>query len=441
MPDHLLLGTHVLDEPLNGLGEIRHRLRRRFGLAEIGHRVGQPFERRVNLAVETSGAHGWAVGCVGADFVDGSRQPILKVGVEAVLCLARLEVEKPENERAGKAEQRGREGRAHAAELALEPAHQPLEHVARLLPLLRRQRADRLDDRRVRLRQDLEVASRELEALKRQSRNTNVVADTRIAELDSRINELTQQRELNNRELRADGRILASRATDGFVVVDRGQEDNLRKGTRFTVFNRRGGKPVIKGSVEVVEVEARMAVCRVTNEVNANDPLIPGDMVHNPVYNPDDVKTFVIKGDFTIYSAEEIARFITESGGKVAKDLTTSSDYLIAGSRAEEALAKASKLGVSVLSEQQAIDLVRPRTRELLGQGVVVVLKGRFTAVSAGTIESLIERSGGRVASRVEPGVTMLIAGEDAADDIAKARALGIKVVDHANFTYLNEKN
>lgn len=298
-----------------------------------------------------------------------------------------------------------------------------------------------LDERRVRLRQDLEVASRELETLKRQSRNTNVVADTRIAELDSRITELTQQRELNNRELRADGRILASRATDGFVVIDRGQDHNLRKGTRFTVFNRRGGKPVVKGSVEVVEVEARMAVCRVTDEVNANDPLIPGDMVHNPVYNPDDVKTFVIKGDFAIYSAEEIARFVTESGGKVDKELTTTSDYLIAGGRAEEELAKASKLGVSVLSEQQAIELVRPRSRELLGQGVVVVLKGRFTAVSAGTIESLIERSGGRVAGSIEPGVTMLIAGENAADDIAKARALGIKVVDHANFTYLNEKN
>jgi hypothetical protein len=102
-----------------------------------------------------------------------------------------------------------------------------------------------LDDRRVKLREQLEVASRELETLKRDSRNSNIGQDARIDELDSRIRELTQQRELNNRELRADGRILASRATDGFVVIDRGQDDNLRKGTRFTVFNRRGGKPVI----------------------------------------------------------------------------------------------------------------------------------------------------------------------------------------------------
>jgi NAD-dependent DNA ligase len=298
-----------------------------------------------------------------------------------------------------------------------------------------------LDDRRVKLREQLEVASRELETLKRDSRNSNTSQDTRIDELDSRIRELTQQRELNNRELRADGRILASRATDGFVVIDRGQDDNLRKGTRFTVFNRRGGKPTIKGSVEVVEVEARMAVCRVLEEKNANDPLLPGDMIHNPVYNPDDIKTFVIKGDFTNFSAEELARFITESGGKVAKDLTTASDYLVAGDRAQAALDQAAKLGVSILSEDQLLELVRRNGSGAVGKGVVVVLAGHFTQVSAGAVGSLIERSGGRVQGSIEPGVDLLIAGEGAADEIAKARALGIKVVDHASFTYLNEKN
>lgn len=298
-----------------------------------------------------------------------------------------------------------------------------------------------LDDRRIKLREQLEAASRELETLQRGARNANTDQDVRITELDSRIGELTQQRELNNRELRADGRILASRATDGFVVIDRGQDDNLRKGTRFAVFNRRGGKPVIKGSVEVVEVEARMAICRVTDETNANDPLLPGDLVHNPVYNPDAVKTFVLAGDFARFSTEELARFISEAGGKVTKELTTSSDYLVAGERAQASLDQAAKIGVSILSEDQLLELVRRSRGSLVGSGLVAVLKGRFNHVSAGTVESLIERSGGRVQNAIEPGVDLLIAGEGAADDIAKARALGIKVVDHSSFTYLNEKN
>ena len=298
-----------------------------------------------------------------------------------------------------------------------------------------------LDDRRVKLREQLEVASRELETLKRTSRNSNTVQNTRIAELDSRIRELTQQRELNNRELRADGRVLASRATDGFLVIDRGQDDNMRKGTRFTVFNRRGGKAIIKGSIEVVEVEARMSVCRVTSEVNANDPLLAGDLVHNPVYNPADVKTFVIKGDFATFSAEELARFVTESGGKVGKELTTATDYLVAGDNAQASLDQAVKIGVSILNEDQLIDLVRRTGRDAIGAGMVVVLKGNFKQVSAGAIGSLIERSGGTVQGSIKSGVDMLIYGEGADEDIAKARALGIKVVDHASFTYLNEKN
>lgn len=298
-----------------------------------------------------------------------------------------------------------------------------------------------LDDRRVKLREQLQIASRELEVLKRDARNSNTGQDSRISELDARILELTQQRELNNRELRADGRILASRATDGFVVIDRGQDDNLRKGMRFTVFNRRGGKPVVKGIVEVVEIEARMAVCRVLSEQNASDPLIPGDMVHNPVYNPGDVKIFVIKGDFTQYSIDELSRFITEAGGKVAKDLTTASDYLVAGDRADAALEQASKLGISILSEDQLIELVRPVGGVAIGKGMVVVLKGRFTKVSAGSVSKLIEQSGGSVQGSIESGVDLLIIGEDAGEDAARARALGIKVIDHASFTYLNEKN
>jgi hypothetical protein len=52
---------------------------------------------------------------VGADIGD-RRQPVFQLGVEAVLRPAGLEVEEAEDQRAGKAEQRGRERRAHAAQ-------------------------------------------------------------------------------------------------------------------------------------------------------------------------------------------------------------------------------------------------------------------------------------------------------------------------------------
>jgi len=296
------------------------------------------------------------------------------------------------------------------------------------------------DKRRFETREQIEALSKELEVVKRDARNANTIADQRIGELDDRIGQLTQQRELNNRELRSDGQVLASRATDGYVVIDRGQQNNLRKGTRFVIFNRRGGKLVTKGSVEVIETEARMATARVLEERDANDPIIPGDHLHNPVYNPSDVKVFVLKGDFAKFSAEELTRFITDSGAKVEKDLTTATDYLVAGDRAQAALDQASKLGISILSEDQLLDFVRYEPRFTVRAGMIAVLEGKFNQVSASKIRAFVEKSGGTVEGSVRSGVNVLIAGEGASAEIAKARALGITILDQSQFSYLNDK-
>ena len=55
-------------------------------------------------------------------------EPVFELGVEAGLGAAGLQVEKAEDERAGKAEQRGREGRAHAGQRRGKPGLQRVEH-------------------------------------------------------------------------------------------------------------------------------------------------------------------------------------------------------------------------------------------------------------------------------------------------------------------------
>ncbi len=293
------------------------------------------------------------------------------------------------------------------------------------------------DDRRSKSRDAIEKTATEIEGIRRDTRRQNADLDARIKELSDRVSQLTQQRELNNRDLKSDGQILAARATDGFVVIDRGHQHNLRKGTRFVVFNRRGGRNVAKGALEVVEVDARTATARVESELDANDPLVPGDHVHNPVFDPAAIKTFVIAGDFERFSRDELARFITESGGKVEPTLTTSSDYLIAGERAETALTQASKLGVSILSEGQLLEFVRYRPEFAVRAGMIVVLAGKFTAVSKGKVEDFVEDAGATVGGDVESGVQVLIVGEGAEDEVAKARLLGVTVIDHSQFAHL----
>ena len=65
-------------------------------------------------------------------------EPVLEVGVEAVLRLARLQVEEAEHQRAGEAEQRGRERDAHAAQRRGEAFLQRVEHRAGVAARLER---------------------------------------------------------------------------------------------------------------------------------------------------------------------------------------------------------------------------------------------------------------------------------------------------------------
>jgi len=74
------------------------------------------------------------------------------------------------------------------------------------------------------------------------------------------------------------------------------------------------------------------------------------------VFDRDKIKTFAVRGDFIRFSKDELKRFITESGGRYDDQLTVSTDYLVAGERADDSLIQANKLGISVLSEEQLID-------------------------------------------------------------------------------------
>lgn len=212
------------------------------------------------------------------------------------------------------------------------------------------------DDRRTTQRAKIETVSQEIETIKKKGRKENADLDTRVAQLEDRVRELTQQRELDSKVLKADGQIMQASGSDGYVVINRGQANNLRKGTRFVVYNRRGGKTVIKGTIEVTRVEEQISTARILKESDGNDPLLAKDSIANPVYDPDKIKGFAISGDFVHYSKDELRRFIEESGGRFDNELSVNTDYLVAGERADNALQQASKLGISILSEEQLIE-------------------------------------------------------------------------------------
>ena len=66
-------------------------------------------------------------------------------------------------------------------------------------------------------------------------------------------------------------------------------------------------------------------------------------------------KTFVLTGTLSNYSREEASDKITLFGGKVTSSVSKNTDYLLAGENAGSKMAKAEKLGISIMNENEFI--------------------------------------------------------------------------------------
>ncbi|NNG26794.1 MAG: NAD-dependent DNA ligase LigA [Ignavibacteriaceae bacterium] len=69
-------------------------------------------------------------------------------------------------------------------------------------------------------------------------------------------------------------------------------------------------------------------------------------------------KTFVLTGTLSKYTRDEATSRITELGGKVTSNVTSKTDYLIAGEKAGSKLTKAKSLKINILNENEFIDLL-----------------------------------------------------------------------------------
>ena len=291
------------------------------------------------------------------------------------------------------------------------------------------------------LRERKEERRVELTRLRAEQRRAERVVEQRIDELQARVEELEDRQEGARTTLVFDGQVLQARVTAGFVIIDRGLDHDLRTGTRFQVYNRVGGRNLIKGEVEVVRVEQRMALTRVIEEVSPDHPIIPGDHLHNPIYNSDETKVFVIKGEFERFNHAELARFIREIGGRVDNDISTESHYLVAGDNAAEALESARLYGVTIMSEDQLMDFVRREERFTVRGGMMFAVVGEFTAVPRERIEAWVEANGGVVSDQLTDGTNVLITGEGAVDAITRARLSGITIVNQRELLGLASSN
>jgi len=71
-------------------------------------------------------------------------------------------------------------------------------------------------------------------------------------------------------------------------------------------------------------------------------------------------KTLVVSGVFTQVSRDELKQMIEDHGGKNGSSISSKTDYVVAGDKmGPSKLEKATKLGVTILSEEAFLAMIK----------------------------------------------------------------------------------
>jgi len=139
---------------------------------------------------------------------------------------------------------------------------------------------------------------------------------------------------------RPDGRILRILPDEALVYINIGSKDRVTEDLRLTVFpytgipKAGGGKAVI----EVTNVDETVSECRIIQQ-SKDDPIVPGDLVANLVYDALRTYSFVVEGQFdldgtgeaTMAGNKAIRELVRRYGGRLVKDVAIETDYVILG--------------------------------------------------------------------------------------------------------------
>jgi hypothetical protein len=154
------------------------------------------------------------------------------------------------------------------------------------------------------------------------------------ATADATIKALEVQRAPTEPEA-IDGEVLSVGGGGSIAFIDIGGRTGLKRGTRFEVLRPgKAGTYTSRGTVEVREVEADMAMVGLLGEPDPFDPMLPGDAVRNPHFEAGRTVHFYLLGDFPLTMSKEfVATRLSELGAAVDETLGTATDVLVVGEK------------------------------------------------------------------------------------------------------------
>jgi hypothetical protein len=138
-----------------------------------------------------------------------------------------------------------------------------------------------------------------------------------------------------------DGKIILVDDQAQVVHLNIGKEDHVYPGLTFTVYDRGASIPPDgkgKAEIEVFDLAKTYCSARITKS-KINNPILPGDIVANLIWDPDRTNVFVVAGDFDLDNSgqidgngpDKIKELIEKWGGRVDNAISVDTNYLVLG--------------------------------------------------------------------------------------------------------------
>ncbi len=199
--------------------------------------------------------------------------------------------------------------------------------------------------------QQVEGANVEVIRLKEENETLDNTLRKRQAELDLAQQSLLKAKlelakimpgpDPNAMAYKPDGKIILVDAQAKTVQLDIGIKQHVYRGLRFTVYDRGAGVSKDgkgKAEIEISDIAEHYSTARIISQ-ELNRPILLGDVVANLIWESNKTTVFVVAGDFDINgdgriddnAVERISELVTNWGGRVDKDVTINTDFLVLG--------------------------------------------------------------------------------------------------------------
>jgi hypothetical protein len=177
----------------------------------------------------------------------------------------------------------------------------------------------------------------ELDAQLREARNQAEAQrrqfDSDRASFETRTNAAMAALKFLNTPEAPDARVVSVSNDLALGYIDIGANQRLSRGMRFKVVSGSVAATKLKAYAEVMDVKPTRAEVRFYDVVDRFDPVVSGDVVFNPLFDPTGERDAVLCGRFSgQFNEAELKILLANMNIKVHDRLDHNTDYLILGS-------------------------------------------------------------------------------------------------------------